>query len=51
MFKSQFIVMPPPDVIAPLADVDNNNGMLDAVFCSLIKIIEPLRDVDIAEPD
>ena len=50
-FNSQFIILLPTTVLAPIAETDNSNGMLTAVFCNLTKLIEPLEVVDISEPD
>lgn len=49
--NSQFIILLPTVVLAPVAETDNSKGIEAAVFCNLIKLIEPLKAVDIAEPD
>ena len=49
--NSQFTIQLPTVVLAPIAETDNSKGIEAAVLCNLTKLIEPLKAVDIAEPD
>lgn len=51
IINSQFTILLPIVVLAPVAETDNSKGIEAAVLCNLIKLIEPLKVVDIAEPD